>query len=168
MMTLDGTLFVEDGVPYMVFCHEWVQIKNGTIEYVQLNPELSDTVGEPKKLFDGSDAPWARKDAPWGCYVTDGPWFYRTKTNRLLMLWSSFNAGNYTTGIAASKSGKLAGPWEQQAEPLYTQDGGHPMVFRAFDGRLMLTLHSPNNSPLTRQRLFELEDRGDTLRLKTR
>jgi hypothetical protein len=24
MMTLDGTLWVEDGVPYMVYCHEWV------------------------------------------------------------------------------------------------------------------------------------------------
>jgi arabinan endo-1,5-alpha-L-arabinosidase len=29
-MTLDGTLWVEDGVPYMVFGHEWVQIKDGT------------------------------------------------------------------------------------------------------------------------------------------
>ena len=26
MMTLDGTLYVEDGQPWMVFCHEWVQI----------------------------------------------------------------------------------------------------------------------------------------------
>jgi hypothetical protein len=30
----------------------------------------------------------------------------------------------------------------------------------------MLTLHSPNNSPNTRQRIFELDDLGDTLRLK--
>jgi hypothetical protein len=36
MMTLDGTLWVEDDVPYMVFCHEWVQIKDGTIEIIQL------------------------------------------------------------------------------------------------------------------------------------
>ena len=31
MMTLDGTFWVEDGVPYMVFCHEWVQITDGSI-----------------------------------------------------------------------------------------------------------------------------------------
>src|SRR5690606_8972274 len=41
MMTLDGTLWEEDGVPYMVFAHEWVQIKDGTIEYVPLKPDLS-------------------------------------------------------------------------------------------------------------------------------
>jgi hypothetical protein len=39
MMTLDGTLWVEDGVPYMVYCHEWVQIKDGTIEYIQLTED---------------------------------------------------------------------------------------------------------------------------------
>ena len=166
MMTLDGTLFVEDGVPYMVFCHEWVQIKDGTVEYVQLTPDLSATVGEPKRLFHGSDAAWSKREDPWGCHVTDGPWFHRTKDGKLLMLWSSIGKGGYTTGYATSQSGKLAGPWAQELEPLYAKDGGHPMVFRTFDGRLMLTLHSPNNSPLTRQRLFELEDTGDGLRLK--
>jgi arabinan endo-1,5-alpha-L-arabinosidase len=166
MMTLDGTLFVEDGVPYMVFCHEWVQIKDGTIEYVQLKEDLSETVGEPKRLFHGSDAPWSKREEPWGCHVTDGPWFYCTRTGKLLMLWSSIGARGYTTGYATSKSGKLAGPWEQSREPLYADDGGHPMLFRRFDGQLMLTLHSPNNSPATRQRLFELEDTGDALRLK--
>ncbi|HYD85436.1 MAG TPA: family 43 glycosylhydrolase, partial [Opitutus sp.] len=49
MMTLDGTLWEEDGVPYMVFCHEWVQIKDGTVEYVRLKNDLSATVGEPKR-----------------------------------------------------------------------------------------------------------------------
>jgi arabinan endo-1,5-alpha-L-arabinosidase len=167
MMTLDGTLYVEDGVPYMVFCHEWVQIKDGTVEFVQLKDDLSATVGEPKRLFHGSDARWSKREEPWGCHVTDGCWFYRTKNGKLLMLWSSIGAKGYTTGFATSKSGKLAGPWEQSAEPLYADDGGHPMVFRTFDGRLMLALHSPNNSPLTRQRLFELEDTGDALRLKS-
>lgn len=166
MMTLDGTLFVEDGVPYMVFCHEWVQIKDGTVEYVRLKDDLSAIAGEPKRLFHGSDAPWAKKSDEYGCYVTDGPWLYRTKTGKLLMLWSSFSSGGYTVGIATSQSGKLAGPWTQQAEPLWAKDGGHPMVFRRFDGQLMLTFHSPNNSPQTRQRLYEVEDTGDTLRLK--
>ncbi len=40
------------------------------------------------------------------------------------------------------------------------------MLFRRFDGQFMLTFHSPNNSPLSRQRLYEVEDLGDTLRLK--
>ena len=168
MMTLDGTLFEEDGVPYMVFAHEWVQIKDGTIEYVQLTPDLSATFGEPKRLFHGSDAPWTRKNPEFGSTVTDAPWFHRTHTGQLLMLWSSFGEGNYTVGIATSRSGKLAGPWDQQPEPLYAKDGGHPMLFRRLgDNQLMMILHSPNKD-VERSQLFEIEDIGTTLRVKSR
>ena len=80
MMTLDGTLWAEDGTPYMVFCHEWVQIKDGTVEMIRLKDDLSETVSEPVRLFDGSDAPWAKKSAQYGCYVTDGPYLYRSKS----------------------------------------------------------------------------------------
>ena len=36
---LDGTLWVEDGTPYMIFCHEWAQIVDG--EMCALTPQLS-------------------------------------------------------------------------------------------------------------------------------
>jgi len=166
MMTLDGTFFIEDGVPYMVFAHEWVQIKDGTVEYIQLKDDLSDTVGEPKRLFDGSDAPWSKKSEQYGCHVTDAPWMYRTKTGQLLM-WSSGSATGYAVGIAKSKSGKLAGPWEQEEKPLFAQDGGHPMLFHRLDGQLMMILHQPNKTPSEREHFFEVEDMGDMLRLKT-
>lgn len=165
LMTLDGTLWEEDGVPYLVFAHEWVQIKDGTVEYVPLTPDLSATAGEPTRLFHGSDAPWARKNPDFGCTVTDAPWLYRTRTGSLLMLWSSFSIGGYTVGIATSTSGKLAGPWLQHPEPLYADDGGHPMLFRRLDGQLMMILHRPNKD-VERARLFEVEDLGHTLRIK--
>jgi hypothetical protein len=40
------------------------------------------------------------------------------------------------------------------------------MIFTTFDGTLMLLLHSPNQGPNERARLFELIDTGDTLRIK--
>jgi GH43 family beta-xylosidase len=166
MMTLDGTLWIEDGAPYMVFCHEWVQIKDGTVESVRLSDDLSRTIGEPVRLFNGSDAPWSKKSGQYGCHVTDGCWLYRTKTGRLLMLWSTGGARGYTTGIAVSQSGKLAGPWTQQPEPIYTDDGGHAMLFQRFDGQLMMALHSPNKPPHERVLLLEMEDLGDTLRVR--
>lgn len=166
MMTLDGTFWVEDGVPYMVFCHEWVQIKDGTVEFIRLKDDLSETVGEPMRLFHGSDAAWSKKSEQYGCHVTDAPWLYRTKTGKLLMLWSSGSATGYAVGIAVSKSDRLAGPWEQQAQPIFADDGGHPMLFHRFDGQLMMILHQPNKPRLERARLFEMEDMGDTLRLK--
>ena len=164
MMTLDGTLWVEDGAPYMVFCHEWVQIKDGTVESVRLKDDLSATDGEPVRLFHGSDAAWSKKSAQYGCHVTDGPYLYKSKSGKLFMIWSSGGEGGYTTGVAISPSGKLAGPWQQQAEAIYKQDGGHGMLFTTFDGRLMMVLHSPNG-PGARPRVFEMEDTGDTLKV---
>ena len=162
MMTLDGTLWVEDGTPYMVFCHEWVQIKDGTVEYIQLKDDLSATVGEPMRLFHGSDAKWARKSPNHGCYVTDGPYLYKSKSGKLFMIWTSDSHTGYTVGLAMSDSGKLAGPWRQQDKPLYNKDGGHGMLFTTFDGTLMMVLHSPrDNNP--QPHIFEMEDTGETL-----
>jgi arabinan endo-1,5-alpha-L-arabinosidase len=167
MMTLDGTLWVEDGAPYMVFAHEWVQITDGRMEYIQLTDDLSGTVGEPKWMFQASDAPWSRKSDQYGCHVTDGPYLYRSRSGKLLMLWSSGGPGGYAVGVAMSKSGRLDGPWEQQAQPLFTENGGHPMLFHRFDGQLMMLLHQPNQVPDERARLLAVEDTGDTIRLKT-
>lgn len=38
---LDGTLFVENGQPYIVFCHEWLQVKDGEIWALPLKDDLS-------------------------------------------------------------------------------------------------------------------------------
>ena len=162
MMTLDATLWEEDGVPYIVYCHEWVQISNGTIEYMALKPDLSETVGEAKLMFRGSDGPWASISETEGCFVTDGPYLKINKAGKLMMIWTSFNKGIYTMGVAYSESGKLAGPWIQQKEPVYNQHGGHGMLFETFDGKLMTVLHAPNNRE-SRPHIFELEDDGETL-----
>jgi arabinan endo-1,5-alpha-L-arabinosidase len=164
MMTLDGTLWVEDDVSYMVYCHEWVQIVNGTVEMIQLKDDLSGTVGEPKRLFWGNEGPWTQRSDIYGCWVTDGPSLHRSKSGKLFMIWSSGSPTGYATGIAISDSGKLAGPWRQQEEPLYADDGGHGFIFERFDGQLMLVLHSPNRAT-ERALLFELEDTGETLRI---
>ena len=168
MMTLDGTLWIEDGVPYMVFCHEWVQIKDGTVEMNRLKDDLSVTMGEPVRLFHGSDAPWSQISGQYGCHVTDGPWLYRTKSGKLLMLWSSASKTGYAVGIAESASGKLAGPWTHHPEPLFADDGGHPMLFRRFDGQLMLALHQPNRTPDEREHFLEIDEVNDDLVLKTK
>lgn len=165
-LSLDGTLWVEDGVPYMIFCHEWQQITDGTMDLVRLKDDLSAPLGKPTVLFKATDAKWVRSlKGKYEGYVTDGCFLYRSKTGRLLMIWSSFGDHSYTVGIVRSKSGKVAGPWEQIHEPLVARDGGHGMLFRSFDGRLIMPIHQPNSGPI-RMHLFELEDRGDTLAIK--
>ena len=105
-----------------------------------------------------SEQPGTTWDEPAG---KAGP----TTPGQLFMLWSSFTDTGYTTGVAVSDSGKVAGPWRHQPEPLFRKDGGHAMMFRAFDGALVVSLHSPNRSPDERCQLFEVEDTGDTLRI---
>lgn len=167
-MALDGTLWEEDGVPYMVFCREWVQTGDGTMEYMPLKAGLSAPAGTPKTLFRASEAPWVPAETtelfPYpGCYVTDGCYLYRTKGGKLLMIWSSFGKDGYNIATARSESGKLAGPWIQDAEPLFCGNGGHGMLFNTFDGKLMLVFHYPNSGDTPHARLFELEDTGDSL-----
>lgn len=148
---LDGTLHVEDdGTPWMVFCHEWVQIGDGAICAIQLAPDLATTVGEPVELFRASQAPWAGQvNSPrhGPGHVTDGPFLHRTPDGTLLMLWASFADGSYAQGIATSASGTVLGPWLHQPEPLFSSDGGHGMIFTTFDGQEILTVHSPNTTP---------------------
>lgn len=168
MMTLDGTFWVEDGVPYMVYSHEWVQIVDGAISMVRLEDDLSATVGEHTPLFRASEAPWGVRGETYGSWVTDGPWLYRSESGRLFMLWSTYAETGYTVGLAVSESDSLAGPWVQQEQPIYADDGGHPMLFRTFDGRLMMALHSPNGGPETRVHFFVMEDTGETLRIVRR
>ena len=80
------------------------------------------------------------------------------------MLWSSYGPAKYAVGQAESTSGKLAGPWVQDAEPLWKDDGGHPMLFTTFEGRLVMAIHQPNRR-VERARFFEMDDSGDRLKI---
>ena len=145
---LDGTLYVSpDDKPYLVFAHEWVQVGDGEICAMPLSDDLSRAIGEPKLLFHASEAEWARlvhhRSSGRDGYVTDGPSMWRTADGTLLCLWASFSDEGYTEGVAVSDNGDITGHFTQ-VEPLFRRDGGHGMVFRALDGQLYLTLHSPN------------------------
>lgn len=162
-MTLDGSLHVDaGGKPWLVYAHEWWQTTVGTMEAVPLDGNLAQA-GEPRTLFRADEAPWVvGQKQPDGdtVFVTDGPELYRSRTGQLLMLWSSYGRKGYVEAQARSRSGTLAGPWEQLG-PLVERDSGHGMLFRAFDGRLMMILHRPFNYALGK--LYEMRDDGDRL-----
>jgi len=158
MMTLDGTLYVEDGKPYMAYCHEWCQMANGTIEYAPLKDGFASFADAPKKLLD------ARSAMPGAGKITDGVFFWRSeKSGRLYMIWSNHMKDcGYCVLIRRSESGTIAGPWSKD-RLLFRKDGGHGMIFKGLDGKLRLTLHQPNSGSLERMQLFELADDGEWL-----
>ncbi len=156
-MCLDGTLYIEDGKPYLVFCHEWVQVRDGEIAFCPLKDDLSAADGEPTILFKASESGWAEQIFHKGKtgVVTDGPFLFHDGTS-LTMFWSSFFKGAYAVGMAESASGKLAGPWMHKKDLLFDKDGGHGMVFRDFSGQLYYCLHRPNFAPKERPRFFQM------------
>jgi hypothetical protein len=169
--TLDGTFWIDkDGKPYMVYCYEWLQNWNGTIEKIELKPDLSGPVGEGKVLFRAHDSPWSRERDKEGNIipnkVTDGPWLFETQTGKLGMLWTSWVFDVYVQGVAYSESGTLDGPWVQEAEPLTPQNFGHGMLFRTFDGKLLMSVHSHKNVNgryIRVPHLFEVDDSNNKL-----
>jgi len=168
---LDGTFWVEDGVPYLVFCHEWTQIMNGTIEAVRLPKDLGVPDKAPFTLFTGFEAPFITESQPdpRTSYVTDGCFLFKTQKGKLGMIWSSWKGRNYVLMAAYSNSGKLKGPWIQDKELLFLDNGGHGMLFHTFDGKLMLSMHyvDPKDDRPHRKPVFmEMDDSGDRLVIK--
>ena len=173
--TLDGTFWVDtDGKPYMVYCYEWLQNWNGTIEKIELKPDLSGSVGEGKLLFKASDSPWSReKENGRDTFnkVTDGPWLFRTGTGRLGMIWTSWVYRDYTQGVAYSESGTLDGPWIQEPEPITPPNYGHGMIFQTFEGQWLLSAHSHkevNGRYVRIPHLFQIDLSGDKLVVKSK
>ncbi|MCR5485602.1 MAG: glycoside hydrolase family 43 protein [Clostridiales bacterium] len=160
---LDGTFYIENGKPYMVFCHEHTQIINGTVCYRPLSDDLKRAAGDPVTLFHASDPFYIEKAEDDRHYVTDGPFMYKTKTGVLLMIWSTFINGKYAECVVRFKGG-IDSDFEHLA-PLIDDDGGHGMIF-SFNGEPMLTLHSPNTSGKERPHFYPLIDDGDIIRLK--
>lgn len=171
--TLDGTFWVDsDGKPYMVFCGEWLYDNNGTMEAIELTPDLSAPAGEPWTLFRASDSPWSREVRDGQTVAnrcTDGPYMFRTATGRLGMIWTSWVFSDYTMGVAYSESGTLAGPWVQEPEPLTPPNFGHGMIFTDFDGNTLLSYHShlvDDKGRYIRKPVFlKVDLSGDRLRL---
>ena len=161
---LDGTLHVDEaGVPYLVFCHEHTQIKDGTVCYARLNDELSAAQGEIVTLFCASSYELV-DPVKIDHYVTDGPFLYRSKAGELFMIWSSFVKGKYAEFVLKFKGGKLGTAFAHQ-KPLLDSDGGHGMIFS--DGKnTYFTYHTPNKSLFERPEFCLFEDNGDTVTIK--
>ena len=170
---IDGTLYEEDGHIYMIFVHEWTQIIDGTMDYIELSKDLTHTISEqPVTMFRASAAPFCREmntigEATFGLkmpgWVTDGPQMFRTQTGKLGMLWSTWGEGRYLQGICYSESGKIQGPWVQEKEAFLGNNSGHGMLFRTFGGRLVYVVHHVEGRGSRKPQFWTVDDSGDKL-----
>ncbi len=163
-MSLDGTLYVDKkGTPYIVFCHEHVQIFDGTICYAELTEDLKAIKGEITTLFEASSPEWVSEKAEGEHYITDGPFLYRTKNDELIMIWSTFIEHKYAECMVRFENGELGKVFEH-LDPLIKDDGGHGMIFKNGED-LYLTYHTPNQTLYERPVFKMLFDVGDKFSL---
>ena len=162
---LDGHIYYEDGIPYMIYCREWTRIVdgNGEMYAVRLKDDLTGVYpgAEHIKLFSARD----HKVSDNG--VTDGCWMYKASNGDLVMLWSKYVDGKYTIITSRSKSGKVLGEWTHDEGTLFANDGGHPMLFTDFDGKLRIAFHeNSGNKGHERPVIYYLEDNNGILTIK--
>ncbi|GAA5198164.1 hypothetical protein GCM10023322_70920 [Rugosimonospora acidiphila] len=176
--TLDGTLYVDPtGKPYLVFANEWLQKLDGTIDALPLSNDLSTATGEPIFMWKSSDAPWYKDPLYGGRYttvtddkqlsakqltgdVTDGPELYTTPDGSLVSMWATYRDDTYIETQAISRTGNIAGPWEQ-LPPLVWGDKGHGMVFQDFNGDMHMIMHNHMSSGTPRGEIYDMQLTND-------
>ena len=80
------------------------------------------------------------------------------------MIWSTIT-DKYLQCVSESDNGSITGKWSH-IKPLFTENGGHGMVFKDMQGRLKLTLHCPNQTLYERPVFFELRETEQTIEIQ--
>lgn len=160
---IDGTLYFEDGHPYLIFSHSFEDSPTGDMCMVALTDDLKAAASEALCLFSAHEAAWAKPvpfaKAEFGMdgdvYFTDGPCVFAIE-GTLYMTWSSWGSCGYAVGAAVSETGKVTGPWKQLLDPIYPENGGHGMVYMEKDGSYRFLLHYPNDKYKERPKFTRL------------
>lgn len=168
---LDGSLYVDSKkIPYLIFCREWLEVKDGQFLIARISDDLKELAEEPLKLFSASEIPWAtpykikeiKQTMLDDYFVSDGPFVYQEK-DKLFLLFSSYQNNVYTIGYAIADN--IYGPWHFNKEPLFAQDGGHGMIFKTFENQLMLAIHSPNTWYHEKPKIIPIKIKNDYLKI---
>lgn len=156
---LDATLFVWEDAPYLCFSDEWTNPVSGdgdgSLYISRLSDDLTELVGEPKKIVSGKNCPLTDEVGNETCrgYIAEGPYMYE-ENGDIVLLWSTITKTGYSVIRSVSKNG-VWGDYELD-RVIFDADGGHCMRFVDLKGREMITLHQPNITPNERMKLFEM------------
>jgi beta-xylosidase len=154
---IDGSMFVDDdGQVYLYFVRQWPALYDGQMYAAKLSPDLKKIIGEPQLIFTAKDSIYSHivQNGPYFGYVTDGPFVIKYK-GLYLLTWSTFNTfHNYVISLATSTT--PIGQFNCKYPPLFTDNGGHSMIFKDKDEKLKIVFHSPNQ-PLGKERMHILD-----------
>jgi hypothetical protein len=169
---IDGTLyFNKEKRPFLIFSRTFEDAPEGDMYSMELSEDLTEAIGIPKKIFSAIEAPWAvpfpfakqEFNLDGDIYFSDGPYVNRVSENELFIIWSSWGQNGYTVGTAYSDNGEIDGNWIHLEKPLFNQNGGHGMVFKALDGQDYYLLHYPNDLYKERPQLNKIFEQDGKL-----
>ena len=170
---IDGTLFVQDGNPFILYSHDWpdnyVKEKEayvGEIWCSELTEDLTSMKGDVVRLFASDEVPLS-KAAPCNTmwdgslkkrYGSDAPFVQKLSDGTLYLTWSPYLEDHYAVLGAISKTGSVFGPWEHLDRPLFEDDGGHAMFFDDATGSKIMCIHAPERNLLERAHLYYIAE----------
>ena len=171
---IDGTLYVHEGKPYILYSHDWpdnydesIEAYVGEIWAAELDCDLRSIVGQPQRLFRSDEVPIS-KQTPHHIvmngqktmrYGSDAPFVQKMSDGKLFLTWSPYLNGNYVVLGAVSESGEVLGKWKHLESPLFDQNGGHAMFFDDALGRRLMCIHAPEAHLQERAHLFFAEEK---------
>lgn len=165
---IDGTLFIEEGVPYIIYSHDWPDhfveeagAYVGEICCARLSDDFMRIIGEPWRMFASDEVPISkgtphRMDNGITRFGSDAPFVQKLSDGSLYLTWSPYLQNNYVVLGAVSKSGKLRGEWKHVESALFDGNGGHAMFFRDKEDKLCMVLHAPECEMKERAHIFEM------------
>jgi len=175
---IDGTLYVENGVPYIVYSADWPdnydEEKNcyiGSIWALQLTDDLKDGVGKPFMLFSSDEAPCSlaqpikyngKESSRFG---SDAPFLMKLSNKTLFLTWSPYPIDHYIVAGAISESGSIKGPWKHYDTPLFDRNGGHAMFFDDSEGKKKMCIHCPERPPFERALILDVKEENGIIKV---
>ena len=128
---------------YMIYNNLAEQNGDGTVQIVRFTDDLGRRMGEAYVMFTASQNPWSgtetngRKEfSP----VMEAPFLFVTEGEGMGILFTTYIYDKKAIGVAYTEPGHgLNGPWNIEPEPLMKDGVGGAMMFRDYDGTLVMT-----------------------------
>lgn len=128
----------EYGAGYIIYNHAWEQNNNETVQIIRLDDNFGQQIGEPYIMFKSSNIPLEKEERK---PIAEGPFIFTTEEGMLGILFTTIINGEPCISVAYSQTGGLNGPWVIEPEPLLTGKYGQPVLFRDFDGSMVMLMH---------------------------
>ncbi len=153
---------------YIIYNHAWEQNNNETVQIIRLDEGFDIQIGEPYIMFKASHIPFANSGNVASSHIAEGPYIFKTEGAGLGILFLTEIDDTPCIAVAYSEIGGLNGPWVVEPEPLLKGNYGQPVLFRDFDGTMVMLMHKDttvNGKNISVPTLIEVDMQFEKLKI---